>query len=121
MVVPQQPIHPWVGQFGSGVELYRQANCADQSSTNEHNGEFQGGALCSLEEPVSTNSSQWEIWNSSVGSFGMGLNTKPMVEVHHKFASDIKERSRRTEQVEKAISGATLGRIRLAGVGKEGN
>lgn len=51
----------------------------------------------------------------------MGLNNKPMVEVHHRLASDFKERSRRTEQAEKDISGATLGQIRLAGIGKEGD
>nr|POE76404.1 hypothetical protein CFP56_19851 [Quercus suber] len=44
-----------------------------------------------------------------------------MVEVHHGLASVLRERSRRTEQAKKAISGATLGQIRLASAGKEGD
>lgn len=99
----------------------RRAGCADQSCTNDHNGEFRGGAPSSLEKPVSTNSSQWEKWNSGGGSSGVGINTKPMVEVHHGLATNLGGGSRRTEQAKKAISGATLRQIRLVGTGKEGD
>ena len=51
----------------------------------------------------------------------MGNNTKPIVEVHHRHASDLEERCRRVEQVEKAISSTTLGRIWLASAGEEGD
>lgn len=44
-----------------------------------------------------------------------------MVEVHHGLATDLEGGSRRTEQAEKAISGATLGQIRLVGTGKDGD
>ena len=106
------------GQSGSHP---RRADRANQSSINDLNGDFRGGTSCSLEEPVPAKPNQWAKWKSGVGSSSVGIDTKPMVEVHHGFTFDIEERSQRTEQAEKAISSAILGRFSLAGTGKEGD
>ena len=82
------------GQSGSHP---RRADRANQSSINDLNGDFRGGTSRCLEEPVPAKPNQWEKWKSGSGPFGVGLNTKPMVEVHHGSTSDFEERNRRTE------------------------
>ena len=61
-----------------------------------------------VEEYFPNHSEEPQNRDNSAGSFGLGSNGQPMMELHNKRAFNFMGRVRNLEQVEKAISGATL-------------
>ena len=71
---------------------------------------------------ISSNySDQCENREIGFGPSGMGNDTKYVVEISHKHATNFGSRIGGVEQAEKAIGDAVLGRIGMVGSGKEGN
>ena len=74
-----------------------------------------------MEASLPNNSDQCENRELGSGPSSVGNNTKFVMEIPHRHATNFGSRIRGVEQAEKAISDAALGRIRMAGSGKEGN
>ena len=71
---------------------------------------------------ISSNySDQCENREIGSGPSSMGNDTKSVVEISHKHATNFGSRIGGVEQAEKAISNAVLGRIEMVGLGEEGN
>ena len=99
----------------------RRGDGPDQSSAHEHSGMGRGGSLCSVEASLPNNSDQCKNRELGSGPSGVGNNTKFMMEIPHKHATNFVSRIRGVEQAEKAINDAAIGRIGMASSGKEGN
>lgn len=71
---------------------------------------------------ISSNySDQCENREIGSGPSGMGNDTKSMVEISHKPATNFGSKIGGVEQAKKTISDAVLGRIEMVGLGEEGN
>ena len=78
-----------------------------------------GGDGSSMEEHLPYNSDELQIGDTTSGSPSLGLDAQSLVELHNGHSAAIMGGGRSFEQVEKAISGALLQRIRMVDTGKE--
>ena len=82
--------------------------------SNEHTGVVRRGLTCSLETHLPDHANQCINGKPSPGSSIVGKDAKSMVEVPHRYTTNIGKGSLGLEQAKAAIGCALLGRIKLA-------
>ena len=97
----------------------RRNDSPNQSFTHHNDGQSRGGALCSMETSLSNHPDQNHNGESSTGPPSTGGNPQSMVAIHYRCTTDNRGSSNKFEQAKKAISSASLGRIRMDCVGEE--
>ena len=86
----------------------RRSHSPNKGIPDEGIGVVRRGVGPGVEEHIPNHSEEPQNRDNSTGSSGLGSNGQPMMELHNKRAFNFMGRVRNLEQVEKAISGATL-------------